>query len=188
MDLQSPTGRFFVISGPSGSGKTTICRQIATDRDWYYSVSHTTRPKRENEVNGRDYFFVTTEEFQKLIDKKEFYEWAKVYGNFYGTSQRLIEEKLKQGQSVILDVDTQGAAQIKKKFPKAVLVFIDVPELEVLKQRLVKRGKDSQEEMKRRLQHAADEMAKKNQYDHVILNDDLGKAISTLNKIINKTL
>lgn len=174
-----------MISGPSGSGKTTICRQIANDRDWYYSVSHTTRPKRENEVNGRDYFFVTTAEFQKLIDKKEFYEWAKVYGNFYGTSQRLIEEKLNKGQSVILDVDTQGAAQIKKKFPEAILVFVDVPGLEVLRQRLVTRGKDSQAEIEGRLQHAASEMAKKKQYDHVVLNDDLEKAVSKLNQIID---
>lgn len=173
-----------VVSGASGSGKTSICRKIAAEFGLYYSVSHTTRPKRAKEEDGKDYFFVTTDEFKKLIKAGEFLEWAPVYDNYYGTSKRIIEEKLAAGMGVILDVDTQGAASIKALFPDAVLIFLNTPSLMDLQNRLTKRGRDSGDEIKKRVAYAENENAKMGQYDYVVLNDDFDRAVDEVKAIV----
>lgn len=175
---------FIVVSGASGSGKTTICRKMAQKFNLYYSVSHTTRQMRPSEENGVDYFFVSEDEFTAMIDKGDFFEWAKVYDNYYGTSKRIIEQKLEAGQGVILDLDTQGAEQIKEIFPSAVLLFIDTPSIEDLEKRLASRATDSFEEITKRVAHAEHEIAKKNQYDYVVINDNLEVADAEVREII----
>lgn len=184
MDDLKPKAMVFVVSGASGSGKTTLCRKIAQKYGMYYSISHTTRPKRPHEQDEKDYFFVTVQEFKNMITEGIFLEWAEVYGNYYGTSRLKIEESLKQQKSVILDVDTQGASSIKKMLPQAVLVFIDVPSLEVLRQRLNDRSTDSEQEINKRVLYAKNEIAKKDQYDYIIINDDLEHAEAKFDKII----
>jgi guanylate kinase len=174
----------YVISGASGSGKTTICRRIAKTQKWYYSVSHTTRPKRDNEKEGRDYYFVTRFDFLKMIDASDFLEWAEVYGHLYGTSKKIIEDKLSEGQGVILDVDTQGASAIKNIFPQAVLIFVDTRDIGELETRLKNRATDSAPEIKRRVEYAEHEIGQKSKYDHVILNDDLDQALERVESII----
>lgn len=177
---------FVVVSGPSGSGKTTLCRMIAKDNDWYYSISHTTRPQRAKEVNGRDYYFVGSGEFRDLVASGEFLEWAQVYDNNYGTSKRIIESKLAQGQGVVVDVDTQGASHIKKLYPEAVLIFIKTGTPEMLRQRLVLRGRDGQQEIDKRMKNAVTELEHVSEYDYVVVNDDLQQANSAIRAIINK--
>lgn len=183
---QNPS--LFVVSGASGSGKTTICRTLADEFGLYYSVSHTTRPKQENEIEGRDYYFITRDAFQSMIDNDDFIEWAPVYHNFYGTSKKVVEEHLQKNQGVILDLDTQGAASIKKHFPDAILIFLKTSTLEDLKKRLQKRGRDSEEEIKKRVAYAKNEMAKMNQYDFIILNDNLENAVALAREIVKKYL
>lgn len=176
----------FVVSGASGSGKTSICRKIADEFGFYYSVSHTTRPQREKEAQGVDYFFVSVDEFKKLIENDEFLEWAQVYDNYYGTSKRIIQEKLQQNIAVILDLDTQGATSIKSIFPNSVTIFIRTPSLQDLEDRLVKRGRDSQEEISKRVNYAKNENAKMDQYDYVVLNDDFDKAVDEVKEIVKQ--
>lgn len=175
-----------VVSGASGSGKTTICRILSNEFGLYYSVSHTTRAKRDREVYARDYYFVTAGEFKKMIAAGDFVEWAQVYNNYYGTSRRLIEQHLSQGRGVILDLDTQGATNIKKAFPEALLIFLKTPKLEDLRERLLKRGRDSAAEIERRLAYAQNELSQIGQYDHVIVNDDLDKAVDEARQIVKK--
>lgn len=188
MGNKNTSAPFFVISGPSGSGKTTICRKMAEEFGWYFSISHTTRAQRKNEINGSDYFFVSVADFKNMMKRGEFFEWAEVYGNFYGTSKKIIEEKLKTGQGVILDVDTQGAANIKKLMPKAVLVFINITSLDELKSRLEKRGRDTKQEIERRLNNAREEMSHIKEYDAVICNDNLDAALDEMRKVIRKNV
>ena len=175
---------FIVVSGASGSGKTTICRKIAENLGLYYSVSHTTRAKRPSEAHSVDYYFVSVPDFMGMIDSGDFFEWAKVYDNFYGTSKKIIQEKLAQGQGVILDLDTQGATQIKALFPESVLIFVDTPSLEDLQKRLHVRATDSAQEIAKRISHAENEIAKKGHYDFVVLNDQLPKALASVQKIV----
>lgn len=188
MDPNKHQPPIFVVSGASGSGKTTVCRKMADEFDFYYSVSHTTRAKRPQEVDGQDYFFVSLEKFQNMIQSDEFLEWAKVYDNHYGTSKAVIEQHLALNQGVILDLDTQGASNIKRYYPEAVLIFLKTPNLDDLKKRLLTRGQDSSTEIKRRVDYAENELAKIGEYDHVILNDDLEKALEETRKIVGAKL
>lgn len=188
MNQESHKVPFFVISGPSGSGKTSICRKIAKEYNWYYSVSHTTRAQKDSEINGRDYFFVTENDFLKLKDQGEFLEWALVYDNYYGTSKKIIEDKLLAGQGVILDVDTQGAANIKKIIPQAILVFIKTVDVKELKKRLVVRDRDSSQEIDKRIEWAEHEINHIGQYKYVVVNDDLERAVTEIKNIIDGEL
>jgi guanylate kinase len=182
----SQTAPLFVVSGASGSGKTTLCRRLANEYGWYYSISFTTRAKRSHEIHGRDYFFVSRDEFERMVAKGDFLEWAEVYQNLYGTSRRLIEESLAKGQGVILDVDTQGAGNLKAILPQAVTVFIDTPSVADLEVRLKARATDAADEIARRVAHAQKETAKKGQYDCVIVNDDLERAVAEFKELIKQ--
>jgi guanylate kinase len=183
MSFKAP---IFVVSGASGSGKTTICREMARRYDWYYSISHTTRQRRAHETDGRDYYFVDVTTFQNMIAQNDFLEWAQVYDNYYGTSRRIIEDRLRAGQGVILDVDTQGAANIRKALPQCALVFIDTVDLHELEGRLRQRHTDSDQEIAKRMSCAWGEIAKKDQYDDVVINDTLDGAIARFDEIIFK--
>lgn len=176
---------FFVISGPSGSGKTSLCRKIANDNGFYYSISHTTRPQRENEVDGQDYFFVNEDEFMGMVETGDMLEWARVYDNLYGTSKSKVEKMLAEGRSVIVDVDSQGASQIKTLMPHAILIFIKTPSLDDLEKRLSKRGRDSSDEIQKRMSNAESELTHMKEYDHVVVNDDFEDSAVEIQKLVD---
>ncbi|RLD16570.1 MAG: guanylate kinase [Caldiserica bacterium] len=166
-----------VLSAPSGAGKTTLCKALLKKfPEILYSVSCTSRPPRKGEKNGRDYFFVSKEEFEKMIKNNEFIEWAKVHGYYYGTPLKNIETAKKLKRDIVLDIDVQGGRKIKKKFKDAVMIFISPPSIKVLKERLIKRGKDSLKEIEKRIRIAKLEMKEKIFYDYEIINDDLKEA------------
>ena len=175
----------FVLSSPSGGGKTTICQAVLKRLpELAYSISFTTRSPRPGEIEGKDYFFISKQAFEEKIKREEFIEWAEVYGNLYGTSQKFINEKLNSGKDVLLDIDIQGANEIKKKKSNsACLIFLLPPSLEVLKSRLIKRG-EPEEEIKRRLSHAKSEIEMIQVYDHKVVNCNLPQAISDVCSII----
>ncbi len=175
-----------VVSGASGSGKTTLCRMIADKKGFYYGVSHTTRAMRTGEENGRDYYFLTQDEFKAMIEKGDFLEWALVYGNLYGTSKGLVDSHREKGIGVILDVDTEGARNIKKASPDAVLIFISVPSFKELENRLKTRGTESAEMLTKRMGQAKAEEDCKSSYDHVIVNDELNRAFNELETLVAK--
>ena len=179
------TGRLFIISAPSGAGKTTLCK-ILLDRfpDLLYSVSFTTRTPRQGEKNGKDYNFITKEEFCGGIKKGMWAEWAEVHGNYYGTSAYFLNNALSEGKNVLIDMDVQGAAIMLRSYPDSVTIFIQPPSIDALQSRLKKRGADSEEIIKKRMAAAEKEMAKKHLYRHVVMNDDLPKAVEELISII----
>ncbi len=175
----------FVISAPSGGGKTTICRSIIRVCPGVkFSTSLTTRKRREGERKNFDYHFVSQKEFLKKIKQNAFVEWAAVLKNYYGTLKKNIEVPLKQGKDVILNIDIQGALQIKKVYPEAILIFILPPSLNVLKKRLVGRETDSQHEIKKRLNLAHKELSFVKNYDYAVINDSLKKAVRKVESII----
>ncbi|MGB8329689.1 MAG: guanylate kinase [Polyangiales bacterium] len=175
-----------IISSPSGAGKTTLTRRLLQEfPEFRFSVSHTTRKPRANEVDGQDYHFVTEEAFRKIIDENGFAEWAKVHGNLYGTSVAEIELARAAGKSgVLFDVDYQGARQIKEKFPNAVGVFILPPSMKELRRRLDSRGSDDAESRKRRFQKAREEIGHYPFFDYMIVNDELQRALAELRGIV----
>ena len=176
----------FIISAPSGAGKTTLCKAaLAAFADMRYSVSFTTRPPRPGEENGQDYVFVTAPEFEAGIRNGRWAEWARVHGNYYGTSADVLAQSLSSGCDILLDIDVQGAQQICARFPESVTIFIMPPSLEVLRQRLVSRGTDRPEVIALRIENAGREMAQRDVYRHVVVNDDLETAITELIHIID---
>jgi guanylate kinase len=176
----------FIVSAPSGAGKTTLCQAaLAAFADMRYSVSFTTRPPRPGEENGRDYVFVTALEFEAGIRSVRWAEWARVHGNYYGTSADVLAQALSSGCDILLDIDVQGARQICARFPESVTIFIMPPSLEVLRQRLVSRGTDRPEVIALRIENAGREMAQRDVYRHVVVNDDLETAITELIHIID---
>ena len=179
------TGRLFIISAPSGAGKTTLCK-ILLDRlpDLLYSVSSTTRTPRQGEKNGKDYNFITKEEFCRGIKKGMWAEWAEVHDNYYGTSAYFLNNALSEGKNVLIDIDVQGAAIMLRSYPDSVTIFIQPPSIDALQSRLKKRGTDSEETIKKRMAAAEKEMAKKHLYSHVVMNNDLPKAVEELISII----
>lgn len=189
MDIPCRRGRLIVLSGPSGVGKGTIgARLIAERDDLCFSVSATTRPMREGEVDGVNYYFKTVEEFQQMIDNGEFLEYMNVFGrNYYGTPRAFVEEKLDSGMSVLLDIDVNGAMVVKENYPEAVMIFIAPPSLSELHRRLVSRGTDTPEAIERRFGEAKSELALLHKYDYVVVNDDLELAVQDVFGILRTT-
>ena len=178
-------GTLFVVSAPSGAGKTTLCREARLRLpDLAYSVSYTTRAPRPSEIEGTDFVFVTEAKFRSLQERGEFAEWATVHGNLYGTRATVLEEALREGRDVLLDIDTQGAAQLRARYPEAVLVFIVAPSLAELDQRLRERRSDAETEIARRLARARDEVKLWRRYDYLVVNRDLKEAAEHLTAII----
>jgi guanylate kinase len=179
-----------ILSAPSGAGKTTLCQRLLADFSQIeLSVSTTTRQPRGCEKNAIDYHFVSDQEFRRLIEADRFAEWAEVHGSFYGTSKDVIEKALARGKSVLLEIDVQGAASLRKVYPGQCLsIFIAPPSLELLEKRLRSRGTDKEETIQRRLLNARVEMKRMNEYEHVIVNDDLEKAYAALNAVISATI
>ena len=173
-----------VISGPSGCGKSTICRRLLEDPRVVFSISATTRPMRAGEVNGRDYVFVDKARFRTHIEAGDFIEWAEVHGNLYGTLRRPMEEALAAGKIYLVEIDVQGGTQLKGLELPGVYVFVAPPDMETLRQRLTGRGTDAAEEVERRLRKAHEEMAARDRYDHVLVNDDLDRAVAAVRRII----
>lgn len=178
-------GICFVVSAPAGTGKTTLARKLIDEFDSVaLSVSSTTRKARPGEIADQDYHFLTTEEFEERINKRGFLEYAKVFGNYYGTSKQQVEDKLAKGQHVILVIDTQGAVQLRDEGYRAVFVFISPPSLDELKQRLINRKTDSPASIEERLSWARQEMTMADHYDYHIINDDLDTAYDVLRSIL----
>ncbi len=176
----------FIVSAPSGSGKSTLVSRLLTNvPGLMFSVSYTTRKPRGNEVNGHNYHFVSREEFEAMLARDEFLEWAEVFGNYYGTHRGVLEEAQCQGKDLVLDIDVQGARQLKCKIPEAVTVFILAPSRQILEQRLRARSEDRDEVIVRRLREAAEEIRNYNAYDFVLINRDLAESDTVLSAIVH---
>ncbi len=178
-------GTLVVVSGFAGTGKGTVMKELLGRYDSYaLSISATTRQPRPTEVDGREYFFKTKEEFEKMIEENEFLEYACYVGNYYGTPKKYVEEQLSEGRDVILEIEIQGALHIKEQFPDALLLFIAPPSADVLKQRLTDRGTESAEVIERRLARAVEESKGIEQYDYLVVNDDLDECVETVHRMI----
>lgn len=178
-------GLVFVVSAPSGTGKTTLCRAMTRIfPGLHYSISHTTRQQRPGDENGKDYHFISPQEFQQMIDRSEFVEWAEIYGHRYGTSRAVVEKVLEEGRDVILDIDGQGAKQIHDKKLPGAFIFLLPPSLEELERRLSNRRTERKAAMEERLRKAKAEMAEAYWYDYLIVNDELEKAQEQLQAVI----
>ena len=180
-----PRGNLFIVSAPSGAGKTSLCQKLAEDMpNIRHSVSFTTRMPRHGEENDRDYTFVDEEEFRRMVGAGEFAEWAKVHGNLYGTSKKRLEALKNEGTDVILDIDTQGAKEIRSSYNDGVYIFILPPSLDTLKDRLEKRMSNSAEEIALRLKRASDEIKDYEWYDYVIINTSFDEALAMLKAVV----
>jgi len=182
-------GKIVIFSAPSGSGKTTIVRSaLKKFPELVFSISATTREKRGVEKDGVDYFFITEDEFKKKIEQNEFVEWESFYGYYYGTLKSFINSKMKNGKSVVLEVDVKGALKIKKEYPDAVAIFIRPPSIEELKRRLRDRKTESDEDLQKRIERAEMEIGYQKYFDYVVVNDDLERAKKEVYEILNKEL
>lgn len=179
-------GLLLVVSGPSGTGKGTVCKALMEKRpDIHLSVSATTRQPRPGEVDGQSYYFLSEQEFRSMIEKKDFIEWACFCQNYYGTPKSKVEEQLAAGRDVILEIEVQGAMQVKSKFPEAVFVFVMAPSVEELERRLSGRGTESAEVVRERLKTALWEYSNMEKYNYILLNDDVDQAVERLISIID---
>ena len=175
----------FIVSAPSGSGKSTLVSRLLADvPDLMFSVSYTTRKPRGSETDGQNYRFVSRDNFEAMVERDEFLEWAQVFGNYYGTHRGILEEALAQGKDLVLDIDVQGARQLKERIPEAVSIFILAPSRDILEQRLRDRSEDAEETIKRRLQEAAEEIRNYSQYDYVIVNHQVEESVVSLCAIV----
>ncbi|MBI4377787.1 MAG: guanylate kinase [Nitrospinae bacterium] len=178
-------GILFVVSAPSGAGKTTLSKKVTESvNDIYHSISHTTRPPRPDEINGKHYHFVTENIFERMINGGEFIEWALVHGNYYGTSMRNLEILEKEKKDLLLVIDVQGAEQLRRKFKGGCYIFILPPSMKILEKRLQKRGVDHDNDIKKRLKTAEEEIHHYKTYDYTIINDDIDEAVNQLKSII----
>jgi guanylate kinase len=178
-------GLLFILSAPSGAGKSTLCRAVLDHfPDMLYSISYTTRQPRKGERDGVHYYFIARDEFKKGIERGQWAEWAQVHDNYYGTSADLLDRGLNGGQDILLDIDVQGMGQIQASYPAGITIFIMPPSLEILRCRLEARGTDSSEVIAVRLRNAQQEMAQKDRYRHIIINDQLADATAELIGII----
>jgi guanylate kinase len=184
---QSGGGRLFVVSAPSGAGKTTLCSAVRRHfDDLAYSVSYTTRAPRPGEQHGKDYFFISRDEFEAGIAQNRWAEWARVHGNLYGTSAQWIDDTLAAGKDILLDIDVQGARQMLARFPQAITIFIRPPSMAALEARLTGRGTDDAATRALRLANAKEELAQQDRYRHVVVNDDLERATGELIDILTR--
>jgi guanylate kinase len=175
----------FVVAAPSGTGKTSVCRRVvAADAAVDFSVSHTTRVKRAGEVDAEDYHFVSPDEFRRLVDAGEFLEWADYNGNQYGTSRKSLEASLAQGRDVLLEIEVEGARQVRERRDYVCFIFLLPPSMAVLKERLAGRGTDSEEQVRERLELARDELAAIGDFDYAVVNDDLDRCVAEVIEII----
>ena len=178
-------GKLFVFAAPSGAGKTTLVHAVVTKHpELRFSISYTTRKPRRNEADGVDYLFVTKAEFMRLRDQGEMLEYAEVFDNYYATSRRQVEEHLADDRNVVLEIDWQGARQVRESMPECVTIFILPPSVEELERRLRDRRTDTAEVIERRLRDALSDMSHWDEFDHVIINDDLNQAISDLEDVL----
>ncbi|MFZ2450789.1 MAG: guanylate kinase [Methylovulum miyakonense] len=178
-------GTLYIISAPSGAGKTSLVRQLVKDTaNLTVSISHTTRQMRPGEEYGRDYYFVSVAEFQAMLAQQAFLEHAQVFDNFYGTAQQTVQDNLNQGLDVILEIDWQGAKQIKQLLPDSIAIFILPPSIAVLEQRLRSRGQDDEPVIARRMQDAVAEMSHYWEFDYLVVNDDFATALAELKSIV----
>jgi guanylate kinase len=178
-------GRLFVIAAPSGAGKTSLVKALlASEPRLRLSVSHTTRKRRPSEEDGREYHFVSVAQFKQLVARGEFLEHARVFDNFYGTARGFVEEQLRQGHDVILEIDWQGAQQVRRAMPQCVSIFILPPSRRALAERLTRRATDSAQIIARRLADATADMSHYREFDYVIVNDDFAQALSDLRRIV----
>lgn len=184
------TGKMIVICAPSGTGKSTLLNRLQTEHpELEWSVSCTTRPMRAGEVNARDYHFISREDFEQQIAEGNFIEWARVHSNYYGTSRKFIEERLKEGRPMLFDLDVQGADAMKKIYgAQALVIFIEPPSLAVLEQRLKTRATDSTAVIQERVDNARQELKRKHDYDHLIMNDDVEGAYQRLKTLVARIL
>jgi guanylate kinase len=186
--MKKQKNNVFIISAPSGSGKTTLIDLLLKQNpSLMFSISHTTRPPRTGERDGIEYFFVSEQRFEQMIRDDRFVEWAEVHGHYYGTSREMLFQAEKDHRDVILDIDVQGAAQVRQKMPQAISIFILPPSYEALKTRLLSRQKDSKEVMFKRLDNARKEIRRYSEFDYIIINDDLQSALSSLSSIITSS-
>ena len=182
-------GKILAVSAPSGTGKTTIVKQILQDfPDLVFSISATTRSKRREETNGKDYFFLTEAEFIEKINNEEFVEWERFYDYYYGTYKSFLEENIQQGKSVLLEIDVYGALNVKRIYPGAKLIFIYPPSYDELVNRLMNRKTESEEDFKKRIERAKMELSLKDKFDYLVENKDLEKAILETKSIINNII
>jgi len=178
-------GLLFVVSAPSGAGKTSLCRAITDSlENLTHSISYATRAPRPGELDGRDYYFVSQERFQQMVDAGDFAEWARVHSNLYGTSRRVLDDMTAKRVDIILDIDTQGARQIKEKYATAVFIFIMPPSLEILEERLRNRKSDHEEEIKKRMRRAREEIRDFALYDYIVVNRDFDRELTELRSIV----
>lgn len=178
-------GNLFIVSSPSGAGKSSLISALLEQhKDMQVSVSHTTRSPRPGENNAEHYHFVSVDDFKQLIEKEEFYEWAEVFGNYYGTSKSAIKSQLEQGIDVFLDIDWQGAQQMRKLVPEVITLFILPPSKTELERRLNNRGQDSAEVIKSRMEKAQNEMSHYNEYDYLLINDDFEQTLTQFGQIV----
>ncbi len=181
------TGIPIIISAPSGAGKTSLVAKLTQEsKDLVVSVSHTTRAQRPGEVDGVNYFFVDTETFEEKIRQNDFIEYAKVFNHYYGTSKSMVREALAKGKNVILEIDWQGARQVRNIFPEAISIFIFPPSLEVLEQRLIARGQDDPITIQARMDEAHSELSHHQEFEHQIVNDNFEQALAELKAIIKE--
>jgi guanylate kinase len=177
-------GLLLVISGPSGAGKGTICKELVRKDDFWLSVSATTRIPREGEVEGKNYFFLTKEQFKEKIEQKDFLEYAEVYCNYYGTPKSKVIEKLDEGIDVILEIDIQGALKVKETYPEGIFIFILPPSMEELKNRIIKRGSETPESLMTRFKSAYKEINYVSKYNYAVVNDQLDHAVDKIRSIV----
>jgi guanylate kinase len=183
--MKRKDGLLFVISAPSGAGKTTLCKALTDSlENLRHSISYTTRKPRIGELDGREYYFATEERFRDMARAGDFAEWAQVHSNLYGTSRRVLDEMRTEGIDVILDIDTQGAKQIKEKYRESVFIFIMPPSLEILEERLRNRKSDHEEEIKKRMLRAREEIKDYAMYDYIIVNRDFERALAELRAVV----